>query len=326
MKERLIADIDNNTGPNKTADTLGTCRGRVRKKGRSKSNAVKIPLHPKHSTDLGMISISDEYIKLIPCNGTKGQTDAMEQEMDNLPVLVSKTDKASMVQLSQDQLTIKSQKGFRTARATHAVKAGCWYFEVEVVHLGATGHARVGWCSKRADIQAPVGCDKHGYCYRDIDGSKLHAGVREVYGTEGYGEGDTVGLFINIPEKPKSEDEDLKEGLVEEEKEKDLVRWRGGTFEVVPKEAEEVVEEVPGSAVGFSKNGVFQGVAFRNLPRIPYFPSASLFTLPSPERLAEVKFNFGPTFKFPPAAVFDGGSIPRPVSELSTTSIPTDAV
>lgn len=43
---------------------------------------------------------------------------------------------------------------------------GAWYCEVKVAHLGETGHVRLGWCTRKAELQAPVGFDTHGYCYR----------------------------------------------------------------------------------------------------------------------------------------------------------------
>lgn len=41
-------------------------------------------------------------------------------------------------------------------RATHGAHEGSWYFEVKVTHLGATGHCRIGWATRKAELQAPV--------------------------------------------------------------------------------------------------------------------------------------------------------------------------
>lgn len=59
------------------------------------------------------------------------------------------------------------------ARATHGAHAGTWYYEVTVTHLGATGHARLGWATDAAELQAPVGFDLRGFAYRDLEGSKV---------------------------------------------------------------------------------------------------------------------------------------------------------
>lgn len=41
-------------------------------------------------------------------------------------------------------------------RATHGAHEGTWYYEVHVQHLGTTGHVRVGWATRNAELQAPV--------------------------------------------------------------------------------------------------------------------------------------------------------------------------
>ena len=41
-------------------------------------------------------------------------------------------------------------------RATHGAQEGTWYYEVTVARLGATGHARLGWATRKAELQAPV--------------------------------------------------------------------------------------------------------------------------------------------------------------------------
>lgn len=59
-----------------------------------------------------------------------------------------------------------------------------------------TGHVRLGWCTNKAELQAPVGFDAHGYSYRDLEGSKVHQGLREPYGSA-FKEGDVVGVFLH---------------------------------------------------------------------------------------------------------------------------------
>ena len=38
----------------------------------------------------------------------------------------------------------------------HGAHEGTWYYEVRMEHLGATGHARLGWGTRKAELQAPV--------------------------------------------------------------------------------------------------------------------------------------------------------------------------
>ncbi len=124
--------------------------------------------------------------------------DGLTEERAATTVTLSKVMRAPQLQLSEDGLTVTGNKGFRTVRATHGThQGGAWYCEVTVGQLGATGHVRVGWCTSRAELQAPVGFDAYGFCYRDVDGSKVTEGRREAYG-EGYKEGDVVSVRTHI--------------------------------------------------------------------------------------------------------------------------------
>jgi Set1/Ash2 histone methyltransferase complex subunit ASH2 len=107
-------------------------------------------------------------------------------------VQLSRVGKAAQLVLSEDRLSVTGHKGFRTVRASHGAHEGSWYCEVTMTHLGSTGHARVGWCTRQAELQAPVGFDQHGYRFRDVDGSKVHQGLRQAYGQQGFKEGDVV--------------------------------------------------------------------------------------------------------------------------------------
>nr|ABA91450.1 expressed protein [Oryza sativa Japonica Group] len=70
----------------------------------------------------------------------------------DLPVLLSRVFKSDKVEVSDDRLTAGSTKGYRMVRATRGVAAGAWYFEVKVLHLGSTGHTRLGWATDRIRI------------------------------------------------------------------------------------------------------------------------------------------------------------------------------
>ncbi len=99
-------------------------------------------------------------------------------------VQLSKGGKAPQLQLSEDRLSVTGQKGFRTVRATHGAYVGTWYCEVLVKHLGKTGHVRLGWCTRKVELQAPVGYDEFGFCYRDLEGSKVCGLWRIVHNVE----------------------------------------------------------------------------------------------------------------------------------------------
>jgi Set1/Ash2 histone methyltransferase complex subunit ASH2 len=109
----------------------------------------------------------EEFVRVVPYRRA-----AVDDERLG-PVLLSKSDKSSALTLSEDRVTVSGRKGFRSVRATHGAHVGTWYCEAHVEHLGATGHMRLGWSTRRAEIDAPVGFDGYGYGYRDVDGSKV---------------------------------------------------------------------------------------------------------------------------------------------------------
>uniref|UniRef100_A0A0E0F2H0 B30.2/SPRY domain-containing protein n=1 Tax=Oryza meridionalis TaxID=40149 RepID=A0A0E0F2H0_9ORYZ len=158
------------------------------------------------------------------------------------------------VEVSDDRLTAGSTKGYRMVRATRGVAAGAWYFEVKVLHLGSTGHTRLGWATNNADIHAPVGYDVFGFGYR------LYLPWFHVFRTsrliadQGYGEGDVLGFYIHLPD-----------GELYEPKQPFLVHYKGLPFRAeAPKAAEQKTPDpVPGSEICYFKNGVCQGTAYR---------------------------------------------------------------
>uniref|UniRef100_A0A0D3HRC1 B30.2/SPRY domain-containing protein n=1 Tax=Oryza barthii TaxID=65489 RepID=A0A0D3HRC1_9ORYZ len=223
----------------------------------------------------------------------------------DLPVLLSRVFKSDKVEVSDDRLTAGSTKGYRMVRATRGVAAGAWYFEVKVLHLGSTGHTRLGWATNNADIHAPVGYDVFGFGYRDMDGTKVHKAWRANYADQGYGDGDVLGFYIHLPD-----------GELYEPKQPFLVHYKGLPFRAeAPKAAEQKTPDpVPGSEICYFKNGICQGTAFVDIPGGRYYPAASMYTLPDQPN-CQVRFNFGPNFEFFPED-FGGRLIPRPMSDV----------
>lgn len=221
----------------------------------------------------------------------------------DMKICLSKVYKAEKVDVSEDRLTAGSTKGYRMVRATRGVLEGAWYFEIKVVKLGETGHTRLGWSTDKGDLQAPVGYDGNSFGYRDIDGSKIHKALREKYGEEGYGEGDVIGCYINLPE-----------GGQYAPKPPRLVWYKGQRYMCASDPKEDPPKIIPGSEVSFFKNGVYQGVAFKDLYGGRYYPAASMYTLPEQPNCI-VKFNFGPDFECFPED-FAGRSVPKPMVEV----------
>ncbi|KAL4283118.1 hypothetical protein GQ457_16G006590 [Hibiscus cannabinus] len=221
----------------------------------------------------------------------------------DMKICLSKVYKAEKVELTEDRMSAGSTKGYRMVRATRGVVEGAWYFEIKVVKLGETGHTRLGWSTDKGDLQAPVGYDGNSFGYRDIDGSKVHKALREKYGEEGYKEGDVIGFYINLPE-----------GGAYAPKPPHLVLYKGQRYVHAPDAKEEPPKVVPGSELCFFKNGVCQGVAFKDLFGGHYYPAASVYTLPNQPNCV-VKFNFGPDFECYPED-FGGRPFPRPMAEV----------
>jgi Set1/Ash2 histone methyltransferase complex subunit ASH2 len=146
--------------------------------------------------------------------------------------------------------------------------------------------------TKKAELQAPIGYDQHGYCYRDLEGSKVHKALREPYG-ESFSEGDVIGLFIHIPHTDMSLDESKKT----------VTKWKGTYYYVDEPPAEQA--PMVGAVVGFSKNGKFQGVAYKDFLGAVYYPAASIYSMPEQTDGATVTFNFGPDFLHSPPVLPD---------------------
>ncbi|XP_050370589.1 protein TRAUCO [Argentina anserina] len=220
-----------------------------------------------------------------------------------ITICLSKVFKAEKVEVSEDRMSAGSTKGYRMVRATRGVVEGAWYFEIKVVSLGETGYTRLGWSNEKGDLQAPVGYDGNSFGYRDIDGSKVHKALREKYGEEGYKEGDVVGCYINLPN-----------GGSYAPKPPHLVWYKGQRYATATESKDDAVKVVPGSEISFFKNGICQGVAYKDLYGGRYYPAASMYTLPHQPNCV-VKFNFGPDFEFFPED-FNDCPVPKPMVEV----------
>eukprot|EP00743_Colponemidia_sp_Colp-15_P007791 GILK01008435.1.p1 GENE.GILK01008435.1~~GILK01008435.1.p1 ORF type:complete len:400 (-),score=66.58 GILK01008435.1:49-1173(-) len=237
-------------------------------------------------------------------------------------VVVSVSDSSQHVKVTEDGLTVTGAKGYRTAKSSHGVRDGEWFFEITVnepalpaPYPGFEAHTRLGWCSSRADIEAPVGCDKFGYCYRDVEGTKFHNGCGASYG-QPYTVGDVIGCYIKLPPpKVRVVPQPLPSSTVTS-----LVSPMPGLPTPTPtptpsplpftRSSTDELYETDGGCIHFFKNGVDQGVAFTDVYEGLYFPAASLYMR------ATVTFNFGPVFKYPPDSSFHC----RPMSDLCASA------
>nr|ACE95183.1 TRAUCO [Pinus radiata] len=229
--------------------------------------------------------------------------DEDKDDNPNMRICLSKIHKAKKIELSKDRLIAASTKGYRTVRATRGVVEGAWYFEINVVYLGKTGHTRLGWSTEKGDVDAPVGYDGNSYAYRDVDGNKVHKAISEPYGDGPYVEGDVIGFYINLPNGSEYEGQ--------------LHDHHSNAVDAAP-------EVVHGSEISFFINGICQGVAFKDINGGRYYPAASFYTLPNQPN-CQVQFNFGPEFDCFPED-FGNRPLPKAMSEASYCGIDRQAV
>ena len=198
-------------------------------------------------------------------------------------------------------------KGYSTARSCFGLTTGACYCEVEICEPERTAipsapaaHCRLGFSTARGDIEAPVGYDWFGFCYRDLDGSVFHQSVRKPFGSS-YGVGDVVGMLIRLPELPEPADgvwalpQDKTYRLDEKfvPTKKYLTHTLPGSRATNRTPTVEWLQVHPGSSIEFFVNGKSQGVAFTDIPQGTYYPAVSLYMG------ATVRVHFGPDdFKY----------------------------
>jgi len=237
-------------------------------------------------------------------------------------VTLSPDDKAPQVVLSGRRLTATNEKGYRAVRATHSVSDGRWCFEAQVQQPAPSrvqdmaasqysAHTRLGWCTEKAELQAPVGFDAFGFSYRDIgdrahpssipspplpdgtaapQGSVFHMSRGRLFG-EPYGPGDVITCYIALPSTEIDEGEPVSVKQTAEDPEHPA--GPRVNLAAYNKAAGAEADIHTGSYIAFAKNGHYLGQAFQGLPAGNYFPSVALYMG------ASVTLNFGPKFAFP---------------------------
>lgn len=150
---------------------------------------------------------------------------------------------------------------------------------------------RIGWAQEYANLQSPLGYDKFGYSWRSRKGTKFHESHGKHYSNEGYGEGDTLGFLIDLPEQ---------EGvryIPNTYKDRPLVKFKSHLYYEDKDKVSDTLKNLkvhPKSKIYFFKNGKCQGLAFENIHTGAYYPSVSI------HKNATVSLNFGADgFKYP---------------------------
>ncbi|KZT52468.1 hypothetical protein CALCODRAFT_520709 [Calocera cornea HHB12733] len=117
-------------------------------------------------------------------------------------------DRSPYVRVTQDGMSITTEKGFRSARGNVPVREGKWYMEVEILRGGGEGkgeagrrdgaHVRLGWGRREAPLNGPVGMDGYSYGLRDLTGDKVTLSRPRPYAPP-FGSGDVIGMYISLP-------------------------------------------------------------------------------------------------------------------------------
>jgi hypothetical protein len=162
--------------------------------------------------------------------------------------------------------------------------------------------------------------DKWSYAYRDTSGSRVHQSERyDDYG-ESFAPGDIIGcaIYLKPPIIPHATGNLVGSsyslapavagasliggggGVSRMPPELGIGRADGGAGSFPP-EFSELSRE---NHIRFYKNGVDQGVAYRNIPSRSYYPAVSVYMG------GRVRANFGPTWLLPPTGAIEpaGGS------------------
>ncbi|KAK5649847.1 hypothetical protein RI129_000876 [Pyrocoelia pectoralis] len=205
-------------------------------------------------------------------------------------VLLALHDRAPQLKISEDRLAVTGEKGYCMVRATHWVNRGSWYWEATIEEMPEGSAVRLGWGQDYANLQAPLGYDKFGYSWRSKKGTKFHESAGKHFST-GYGEGDTLGFLIILPERSTTK------LIPNTYKDRPLVKFKSHLYYEDKDNVSECLKNLKplnGSRIIFFKNGEYQGTAFTDIYGGCYYPAVSI------HKSATVSVNFGPNFKHLP--------------------------
>ena len=109
------------------------------------------------------------------------------------PLTISRSDRDSVLELADNDLTCQAShpRFWGGARATKSVKAGKYYYEVQIV---GNGVGRVGFSTAAATLELGIDADGFGY---GGTAKKSNSRRFDSYG-ETYGDGDILGCFVDL--------------------------------------------------------------------------------------------------------------------------------
>eukprot|EP00808_Paulinella_micropora_P003237 g71351.t1 len=226
---------------------------------------------------------------------------------------------------------VYGERGYRTIRAEEGKRRGDFFFELTMLEpqkntkslpFERQPHIRVGFCTDKAELEAPLGYDRFGYSYRDLLGTVFNQAKGRPYG-QPFVAGDVIGCWIHLPAPQLPGDllssvattPTVPPPLPKGKGKKTNKRGRQAKPPEAPpastlnpeealklqKEAQLKIEQqeragilpLEGSHITYFKNGVCLGKAFENVFAGTYYPAVALYMG------AGAQFNFGPEFAFP---------------------------
>lgn len=257
-------------------------------------------------------------------------------------------------------LVVKGEmKGYRMSRATHGVSSGCYYYEAIILGTSddkrgtkrplqevesreedqqqeikptkesiaecTKGHLRIGWSTRLASLQAPVGYNQHSYAIRDIMGSRIHNSRRQdKWGGEAFGPGDVLGVSIYVvqdkapPQLPTEPNATTSTGMPKSTSFDDVDSRKesensGEKFESMHDNQQPATPLK--SHIRFFINGKpmgNNGIGFDDIQPGTYYPAVSCYMEGS------AWLNFGPYFVYPPhqSMHLPPEINPQPISDL----------
>ena len=160
-------------------------------------------------------------------------------------------------------------------------------YEVKIIEPLTNGvGVRVGWATKDAALDEPVGANRNGYGFVPGTGHAVHDRQKRAYGSIAASEGDVIGCLLHIPLQKKS-----LEPVAD-----DIVRYKCHPYIIVDREGEKIAQKqiLRGSFIEFYVNGIPQGKHFEDIFEGTYYPCISLFTNTKDDsKVAKVEVNFG---------------------------------
>jgi hypothetical protein len=150
------------------------------------ATAVVAPA-PKKSTSAATVALFWSLTYYVPDKATARQCFVKENSAPQLTIS------------GEEKTTVSGAAGYRLARSSHPVIAGTYYYECTVNLTSDRQHVRLGIATEKADNQAPVGYDGHGYGIRDTDGRLFHTARQILPRTHAFHSGDIVGFLLKLP-------------------------------------------------------------------------------------------------------------------------------